>query len=402
MEVAMTKKTMIAGLIVLAVLLAGCGPGAEATPTVDWSADYVPVVSVTGEVVPAVWTDVSAQAGGTVVEVLVEPGDAVAADDLLVRLDPADAELAVQQAQATLEAAQAELALLRAGPRDEEIAAAEANVAAAEAELARAVAQRDQLDAGQIDVEIAEARAAVMAATADELVARETHDKTMECVEWGGRTICPGLGAPEESARYSLQAATEALQAAQAQLAALQGGAAERITAADAAVEVATAQRDGAQAHLDLLRAGVMDEQIVAQEAAVAQAQAALHEAQLALERTEVRAPFGGTVGMVGARVGELVLPGQSLVTLGDLDTLRIETTDLDEIDVARVDVGQQVDVTFDALPEVVFIGTVTRISPMAASESGGVNYTVMIAVDDIDPAILWGMTAFVDIEVGQ
>jgi multidrug resistance efflux pump len=402
-EVAMMKKAIFAGLLTLAVLLAGCGPGAEVTPTVDWSADYVPVVSVTGEVLPAVWADVSAQAGGTVVEVLVEPGDEVVAGDLLVCLDPADAELAVQQAEATLEVAQAELALLEAEPRAEEIAATGAKVDAAEAALAQAIAQRDQLDAGQVSVEVAEAEAAVTTATADELVARETHDKTMECIKWRGRTICPGLGPYEESARYSLQAATGALEAAQAQLAALQAGAAERIAAANAAVEAATAQRDAAQAQLDLLRAGATDEEIAAQQAVVDQAQVALDEAQVALERTEVHAPFAGTVGMVDTRVGELVVPGQPLVTLGDLATLRVETTDLDEIDVARVAVGQQVDLSFDALPEEVFVGYVTRISPMAASESGGVNYTVVIVLEgDIDPAIRWGMTAFVDIEVGQ
>jgi multidrug resistance efflux pump len=310
--------------------------------------------------------------------------------------------MAVQQAQAALAVAQADLVLLQAGPRDEEIAVAQADIDAAEAALAQAVARRDQLNAGQVSVEIAEAEAAVTTATADELVARETHDKTMECIEWGGRTICPGLGPYEERARYSLQAATEALKAAQAQLAALQAGAAERLAAADAAVDAATAQRDGAQAQLDLLRAGATAEQIAAQEAVVAQAQAALDEAQVALERTEVRAPFAGTAGMVDTRVGELVGPGQPLVTLGDLSTLRVETTDLDEIDVARVKVGQQVNVTFDALPEVVFVGTVVRISPMAASGSGGVNYTVVIAIDEIDPAVRWGMTAFVDIEVGQ
>ncbi len=398
----MTKKTMVAGFLVLAVILTGCGPGAEATPTVDWSADYVPVVSVTGEVVPAVWANVSAQTGGTVVEVPVEPGDVVAAGDLLVRLDPADALLAVQQAEAALEVAQAELALLEAGPRDEEIAMAEADVAAADAALAQAVAQRDQLKAGLIDVEIAEAQAAVTMATADELVARETHDKTMECITAGGTTYCPGLGAPEETARYGLQAATEALKTAQAQLAALQAGAAQRIAAADAAVEAATARRDAARAQLDLLRAGTTDEEIAAQEAMVAQAQAALAEARVALERTEVRAPFAGTVGMVDTRVGELAAPGQALAALGDLSTLRVETTDLDEIDVARVRVEQKVDVTFDALPERVFVGRVARISPMAASGSGGVNYMVVIELDEIDPALRWGMTAFVDVEVGQ
>jgi multidrug efflux pump subunit AcrA (membrane-fusion protein) len=398
----MKRKMLFVGLLALTVILTGCGPGAEATPTVDWSADYVPVVSVTGEVVPATWADVSAQTGGTVVEVPVEPGDAVVAGDLLVRLDSADALVAVQQAQAALGLAQADLALLKAGPRDEEIAVAETDVGAAEAALAQAIAQRDQLKAGLVDVEIAEAQAAVTMATADELVARETHDKTMKCVEWGGRTYCPGLGPYEERARYSLQAATEALKAAQAQLAALQAGAAERIAAADAAVDAATARRDAAQAQLDLLRAGATDEEIAAQETAVAQAQASLAEAQVVLERTEVRAPFAGTVGMVDTRVGELVVPGQSLVALGDLSTLRVETTDLDEIDVARVRVEQKVDVTFDALPEQVFVGKVARISPMAASGSGGVNYTVVIELDEIDPALRWGMTAFVDVAVGQ
>ena len=88
------------------------------------------------------------------------------------------------------------------------------------------------------------------------------------------------------------------------------------------------------------------------------------------------------------------------MVTIGDLSTLRVETTDLDEIDVARVDVGQVVDVTFDALPDQVFSGRVTRISPMAEQESGGVNYTAVVELESLDPLIRWGMTAFVDIEV--
>jgi HlyD family secretion protein len=396
------KKTMMMGFVILAMLLAGCGAGTEATPTVDWSVDYVPVISVTGEVVPAEWADVSARAGGSVVEVLVEPGDEVAAGDVLVRLDPADAELAVQQAEAALEQAEAELARLEAGPRAEEVLLAETDLDGAEAALAQAIAQRDQIEAGQIGVEIAEAEAAVTQALADEVVAREIHDKTMDCFEWRGRTICPALGPYEERARYSLQAVSEAVAAAQAQLAALQAGAVERIRAADATVEAATAQRDAAKAQLDLLRAGATDEEIAAQEAVVARALAALDEAKVALERTAIRAPFAGTVGMVDTRVGEFVAPGQPLIALGNLGTLRVETTDLDEIDVARVSVGQQVGVTFDALPERVFAGTVTRISPMAASGSGGVNYTVVIELDDVDPALRWGMTAFVDIEVEQ
>jgi hypothetical protein len=55
--------------------------------------------------------------------------------------------------------------------------------------------------------------------------------------------------------------------------------------------------------------------------------------------------------------------------------------------------------VTFDALPDRVFEGRVTRISPMAGSGTGGVHYMTVIALEDMDPVLRWGMTAFVDIE---
>lgn len=96
------KKTTIAGLVVLAVILSGCGKGAKETATPEVEIEFAPVISATGEVVPAAWATLSAQTGGTVMEVLVEPGDEVAAGDPLVRLDPTDAQLAVQQAEAAL------------------------------------------------------------------------------------------------------------------------------------------------------------------------------------------------------------------------------------------------------------------------------------------------------------
>jgi multidrug resistance efflux pump len=134
----------------------------------------------------------------------------------------------------------------------------------------------------------------------------------------------------------------------------------------------------------------------------VTQAQLALEEAQLALERCELRAPFDGVVGMVQVREGEQIRHGDLILALGDLSTLWVETTDLDEIDVARIEVGQVVDVTFDAFPDRVFEGRVIRIDPMPAPGGGGVNYTTIIALEELAPEIRWGMTAFVDIDVGQ
>jgi multidrug efflux pump subunit AcrA (membrane-fusion protein) len=86
---------------------------------------------------------------------------------------------------------------------------------------------------------------------------------------------------------------------------------------------------------------------------------------------------------------------------LADLSALQVQTTDLNEIDVARVAVGNTATVEFDALPEETVAGVVTRIAPRSA-EGAGVNYTAIIELDEIPSHLRWGMTAFVDIAVGS
>jgi multidrug resistance efflux pump len=386
------------------VFAAACEGAAEPTPEPIPEEAYTNLVSVTGEVLPAASVTVSAQAGGTAEEVLVGPGDGVAAGDLLVQLDASEAELAVARAHVALETAQTRLALLQARPRPEEVAVAQAQVEAAKPAVDQALAQLDQLMAGSLSAEIVAARAQVTQAEIDDLVAYEWHEDTMKCfnVNIPGqekRQVCPLLGPQEEKARLRMEAAGEALDAAEANLYTLLNQRDDRIRVAESVVESAKEQQSAAEAQLAQAKVGASPEEIAAAEAAVQQAEVTLEKAQVALQRTEVRAPMGGTVGTVEVRAHELIAPGQPLITLGDLDTLRVETTDLDEIDVARVKVGQSVDITFDALPNQVFTGQVRRISPVAESSGGGVNYTAIIELEELDEAVRWGMTAFVDIE---
>ena len=389
----MRRIPLIIATGLLTLSLVGCASQGEETATPEMAVDFVPVVSVTGEVVPAEWTNLSIQRGGTVVEVLVEPGDEVAAGDLLVRLDSTDAQLAVQQAEAALEAAQARLALLKATPRSQEIAVLQEQVESAEAAVSQATAQRNQLTAGATEAEIAAAKTEVAAAEAERKQAQIRYDEIQ------GKKVEDWV---ETEAILRLRAAEQALEAAQVALTQVRRGSGARVREADAAVQAAAARRDVAQAQLDLLQAGATAQEAAVVQAGVTQAQVELDAAQVALERCKLHAPFDGTIGAVNVREEELVAPGDSLVTLGDLSTLRVETTDLDEIDVARVAVGQEVALTFDALPERVFAGRVTRVSSMAEPGSGGVNYTVVVELDELDPAIRWGMTAFVDIETDR
>ncbi len=410
-------RLALCGLVV-ALLLSGCemmsAPTPEATPvSVD---SYATLVSVTGKVTPAIWTTVGAQTGGMVVEVLVAEGAQAAAGDVLARLDDTDARLAVRQAEAAVAAAEAQVVVAEAqvarakvGARPAEIAVAEAQVAAAQAVISQTLAQRNQLWSGVSEAEIAAAEAALAAAQAEQLVARQQHDETLKCYDVPGSSdkACPLLGTLEEQARFTLNAANEALAAAEARLQAAKSGPATQRRIADTNVAAVTAQYEIALAQLELLKSGVLSEDVALAEAAVAQAKVALKAAKIALEagqvalaRTEIVAPFAGTITRVDVRRGEFVAPGQPLITLGDLSTLRIETTDLDEIDVARIAVGQAATLTFDALSDLTLAGHITRIASMAEPGAGGVNYTVIIDPGELPPQIRWGMTVFIDIDV--
>jgi multidrug efflux pump subunit AcrA (membrane-fusion protein) len=395
--------------LVALLLLAGCG-GGEATETVP--ADAVPVVpqDAEGKVVaeaviePVYWSELRFESGGTVVQVLVEEGDIVSEGDLLVQLDVTDAELGVLEAEAALALAEAQLAQVQAGPRQQEIAAAQARLAAAEAALAQAAAQQDELAAGAIDAQIAATRAEIASARITVRQAEEEHDDTMDCYEVRAENgekerVCPLLGPTEERARLALEAATDALAVAQTQLAALQSGVEPQLRAAQAGVESASAQRDAAQARLDLVEAGSTPEEIASAEAQVAQAKVAVAAAESALERFELRAPSAGTVTKVYVDVGETAAPEEVVVVLASLDQLQARTTDLTELDIARVVEGQSVAVTLDALPGEEFRGQVARIGEQSVDYRGDVTYPVFVALDGDTTSLRWGMTALVEID---
>jgi HlyD family secretion protein len=401
----MMRKNILVPLLMLGLFASGCGgTQAKLTPTPQ-AQDIPAVVSASGKLLPARWANLSflPAGGGPVVEVKVQTGDIVEAGQVLVRLDDTDAQLALAQANAALKMAQAQLAQLKAGARPEEIAQQKQAVQAAQAAVASAQAQLDQLQASARQGDLAVADAAVRQAEADWKVVADSYDAVTTGLEMAkkynrGETT---LGKAEATLRYQLQAAAEAVTAAKARLAQIKAGATEaELQGARAAVDAAQAQRDAAQAQLDQIMAGATQEQLAVAQANVAQAQATADLAQANLDKLQLTAPFAGTVGNVYAREGELLAAGQTALALGDLSSLRVETTDLSEVDIARVSVGQPVNVTFDALKGQTLVGKVTRIAPMSSASQGGVNYTVIVELDQLDPALKWGMTAFTDIQV--
>jgi multidrug resistance efflux pump len=167
----------------------------------------------------------------------------------------------------------------------------------------------------------------------------------------------------------------------------------------DAELALAEAQIVIAEQEYRLVESGANPELVELARARLESAEAAVAAAEKALADNSLAAPYSGMVTTVHVRENEWVGPGQPLMLIADLSTLQIETTDLSEIDVPQVAVGAPVVVFFDALPELMINGTVTRIA-QKASEGAGVNYTVIVELETIPEQIRWGMTAFLDIEI--
>jgi multidrug efflux pump subunit AcrA (membrane-fusion protein) len=149
-----------------------------------------------------------------------------------------------------------------------------------------------------------------------------------------------------------------------------------------------------AAAGLISARAGVATAQ-----AAVLAAQASLAAAQLRQDTVELRAPFAGSVASQGLKVGQFIAAGQPMVTVADLSQWEIQTTDLTEIDVVKLKVGQAVTVKLDALPAARLTGVVKSIGAKYVETRGDITYVVTITLTSTDPLMRWGMTAQVTFE---
>ncbi|HMT21016.1 MAG TPA: HlyD family efflux transporter periplasmic adaptor subunit, partial [Promineifilum sp.] len=389
----------------------------EATVTSDRIAS---TVNATGAIEPESLVTLTFGLGGTIVDVSAVRGQEVATGDVLAQLDTAELELSVQQAQDALriqeltmaqrvdgEPSPAQLASSQADIQAAEanVQVAQANLASAQAGLQQAQAQRAQLLAGASAGQIAQAEAQVSAARQQQKQAQETYNRTIECHPFTvpgtnqEDKVCPGLGAPEEQARAALEAATLNLQAAEASLADLNNpagpadiqaadaaiaGAAAGVQAAEGNVAAAEAQLARARAAADLLVEKPAADEVAILEAQVDSARTSLDLSELRLQQAQIIAPINGTIANVLIREGEQAAPGSPAVSVLNEDAYHI-TVNVDEIDIDRVEVGQPVAITLDALPDLPVQGIVSEIAPTSTSTSGVVTYLVTINIDVAD-----------------
>lgn len=192
------------------------------------------------------------------------------------------------------------------------------------------------------------------------------------------------------SAPYDLADAEEVLKNAEDSLADLLDGADDD--------ELASAEENVAEKKLQLaeLEAGTDDIEIEAQEIVVSQKQNALTESYENLEKYTIKAPVSGAVAGLTIKRGDSLTSGTTVATL--VSNQKTAVISLNEVDVAKVKVGNKAALTFDALEDLNISGTVASIDMIGNSSQNVVTYDIHIVFDTQDDRILPGMSVTADI----
>ena len=131
-----------------------------------------------------------------------------------------------------------------------------------------------------------------------------------------------------------------------------------------------------------------------------------ISEGQVALDEVRVLAPIDGIVIRRNVEIGEVVASGLSsysggtvLFQIGDPSQL-IVRGDIAEIDIGRVEVGQDVDIVVDAYPDTTYGGRVRWIAPVGQQKQGStiVTFDTEIEITDNAPRLRQGMSCDIDI----
>lgn len=154
------------------------------------------------------------------------------------------------------------------------------------------------------------------------------------------------------------------------------------------------AQLADAQREYENYKNGAPQNEVDAIEAQIAAAEAALEMAHLV-------APFDGTVTVVSIKPGDQVSPGSAGIRIDDLSHLFIDVS-VSEVDINRIQTGQPVTLTFDAIQGKEYEGFVTEVAVVGTDIQGVVEFTVTVELTDADEDVKPGMTAGVNIVVEE
>ncbi len=378
-------------LALLSALFAGCSlfetattSSSDAPAALIVSETSVPASNVAeGHLVPAAHAELSFVTGGQVLEYAVAKGDSVTAGQVLVTSKGQDqAEANLSAAQALVVDAQLTIDQLNQ-TADLQKAQADQAVVAAQKALIEAQNNLDEIDTDQYQTEVDNAKEKVNDLKSELEDAQEAVDDVQDLNKDSQRRKDAEDALEDKQAEYDQAARDYELLVNNKD---------------DASGLVAVAEAHLADAKLEQRKVadGPNTDQLSLAQANLDKANAQLKGAQAAVEQTKIVAPFDGSVYQTYPELGEYTSPGSPVIVVVDDTSWFVETDDLTELTVVNIEVGDELKVAFDALPEKTYTGTVEEISRVSTTHLGDVTYTIRVSLPEIDPLLRWGMTASV------
>ena len=282
---------------------------------------------------------------GNIVEILVDDNQMVKAGQVLVRIDPRDYQAKVDQARAALAVAESQAAgadasvPLAEGSTASAVAQSESQLAAAVADSARAKADYER--ASTSELAYAQADVESKRATKDRALADLARMQPLVAKDEISRLQYDAYLAAARVAESDLRASQENLATAQKKAESSRDsmqGAEARANASRAAVEQARVNRR--QVQISSAQAGSAS-------AVIRQARANLEAAELQLSYTSIAAPIDGLATRKSIQLGQIVEPGQTLLTVVPLKHVWV-TANFKETQLSKVRPGQRAEVSVD------------------------------------------------------
>ena len=302
--------------------------------------------------------DVAFKISGKIDRLLVEEGDAVKGNQLIAILEHRDLLAQQSKARAALEAAQSRVPVLLKNIQFQDRATAEA-ISQAQAAVSSAEARLQLLLTGSRPQEIQAAKAEVDRTRAEMENRRADRDRAQQLYQKNYIA-----GQEWDSARTAFEIAAANFEKAQKNYSlVVEGPRAEEIAQARAQVEQSRASLDLAKTQR--IQLDVLQRELATVRAQVREAASVLEGIQIQIEYSRLLSPTSGIVLVKNVEPGEFVVPGTSVITLGDLEKPWLKAF-INETDLGRVKLGQKVSVKTDTYPNKTYPGTITFISSEA------------------------------------
>lgn len=372
-------------LLLASFLLSGCNAIKQVTspdPTVTPAPikQDVSTVIAEGHVVPMDYANLYFTVPGAVMEILVKEGDQVTRGAYLARLgDRQSYEASLASAELALLIAQQELDDLN---EKASIVTSDTNLAVLDAEEVFMNAQKhlEEVDTQEHKDQIDDAKKAVSDAETVLNDAQDEFDKYKDL----------------DTDNQSRKDAEDVLKDAQNkynQAVRDRDTLINELTRAQEDLVNAQARLDQANRDAEARKDGPDPDQLALAQSQVQSASSQVDAAKSALDKLTLVAPYDGKILKVDMSIGERVQPSQVVMVLADTSSWYVETSDLTENEVIKIDVGQSVAILPDALPDVKMSGIVESIGETYVEHSGDITYVVRIKLDQPDPLLRWGMT---------